>query len=183
MHAPLGFKICGMSFIYCLEEAKMMLLASVCYLRDISAESWIHTTHSKFVVALWVRFVLTVNAVIRIAQIAYAVVSAVTIHVVNLAFRPFPIMEKPCYSVAEILRAIRAHIDVSLLLPGAWADLANVGAFDSRENAGLRVVGEETPRLFKSKIADSHDAVSSLIGQRLAPRFQRGPVSKLYGAA
>ena len=141
---------------------------------DVCAPSRAMTAYPKqtgrLVVPSCLCHILHVKAVSYIAQVFNTIVCCVPVYVVNVIDGPRSVYVKPRKSVRPIKPAANSYNDVALSVHApsliAEFDAATQVCFPL-ENASVGVVVKNLAQTRGGKIGSSHEAVLSLIGQRL----------------
>lgn len=107
----------------------------------------------------------------HVSQVGDPVVVLDSVDVIDLMLGPFPVHHKPSKPMGLVSPSVNVDIDVSESVSTTRDSARNcIGAsrYQPSENAGCGIVRKKFARTRKGKIGSSHEAVPSLIGQRLA---------------
>ena len=170
----LGLDVCGVRLLCGVKRPKMNDL-SICglYVSAKPIPKSVRTEQpGRLIRCPRAALVLTVHGTRNVPEVAYSVVSLDAVDVVNVHGWEDAMHVKPCDSVGQVQDSINADESVAEVL-GYAPRLTPIGNPIARrryprKNARLGIVVQQFAQSLRGKIGLSHDAVLSLIGQRLA---------------
>jgi hypothetical protein len=179
MNLPLGFDVGVMRFFRACKRADMYAPINGI---DGGSKFTPRPAYAKkpgTVPALWPVPVLRVDSGACVTKIGNAIVSAITVNMIDLALRPLAVHVQPNESVGIVNSAVNTYSNTAAFVSRKtnWCALRLPfwGCKLDLENSGIWIVVQKFAQTLRGKIGLSHDAVLSLIGQRL------GSVSALAG--
>jgi hypothetical protein len=120
--------------------------------------------------------ILRLRSLRYISQINEPIVTAITVNMINSVFRIFSGNVEPCKSVSEMVYPQQHYLPISIRpnTSSYFSNLYSIASLNStQEYSCFRIIGKFFLQSFKSKILFSHDAVTSLIGERPARDYSR----------